>query len=128
MTDIFLIEDNPADVLLIEQILKDVTPAVTLRVALDGEQALQMLGKPKFKPDLIILDLNILGVPGLVLLKQCKRLAPVAVFTSSRDPADLRKAFDLGVREFIEKPCDFEGYADAVRAIVQNGVAQKVGQ
>jgi hypothetical protein len=69
---ILLVEDNPGDVLLIQQILSTALPSVNIRVAMDGEQALRMLSDPDLKPDLVILDLNIPKVPGIAILAQCR--------------------------------------------------------
>jgi DNA-binding NtrC family response regulator len=64
---IFLIEDNPGDLVLTKQILSAALPTVNIRVAMDGEQALRMLGDTDLKPDLVILDLNIPKIPGIAL-------------------------------------------------------------
>ena len=117
-----MIEDGAGDVLLIKQVLSQATFAIKLRVALDGEQALQVLAGPEFKPDLIILDLKIPKVPGIELLERCKPRAPVVVFSSSSNPTEIRKAMELGVREFVQKPDDFQEFAKVVMKIVQDWV------
>src|ERR1700688_165566 len=107
---ILLVEDNPGDVLLIQQILSTALPSVNIRVAMDGEQALRMLSDPDLKPDLVILDLNIPKVPGIAILAQCRPTAPVVVFSSSSNPTEIQRAKDLGVRDFVHKPIDFEEF------------------
>jgi CheY-like chemotaxis protein len=57
--DIFLIEDNPGDVVLFWHVLAESGMKVKVHLAVDGKQALQMLTEPHFKPSLIVLDLNI---------------------------------------------------------------------
>jgi CheY-like chemotaxis protein len=64
-----LVEDNAGDVLLIKQVLSQATCPLALRVALDGEQALQILADSEFKPRLMILDLNLPKVQGLQVLE-----------------------------------------------------------
>jgi CheY-like chemotaxis protein len=59
LKQILLIEDNVGKVILIQQIIAEKTPSVLVVAALDGEQAIPILTDPQFKPDLIILDLNI---------------------------------------------------------------------
>ena len=118
--NICLIEDNPGDVLLIQQILSAALPSVHIRVAMDGEQGLEMLCDSQFRPDLIILDLNIPKIPGIALLAQCRPTAPVVVFSSSSNPAEIRRAKELGVREFVHKPIDFEEFDRVVRRIIQD--------
>ena len=117
--NILLIEDNPGDVLLIHQILAAALPSVHVRVAMDGEQGLEMLCESEFKPDLVILDLNIPKIPGIALLAQCRPTAPVVIFSSSSNPAEIQRAKELGVREFVHKPIDFEEFERVVRRMVQ---------
>ena len=120
MRQILLIEDNAGDVLLIRQVVSEATSPIKVSVARDGEQALQILANPEFKPDLIILDLNIPKVPGIALLARCKAIAPVVVFSSSSDPAEVRRAMELGAREFVRKPIDFEEFGKVVKKMIQD--------
>jgi CheY-like chemotaxis protein len=64
MKQILLIDDNPGDVTLIKEVLSEARFEIKIYVAVDGEQALQMLADPQFKPALIILDLNLPGDSG----------------------------------------------------------------
>ncbi|HXA64273.1 MAG TPA: response regulator [Bryobacteraceae bacterium] len=120
---ILLIEDNPGDVLLIQQILLAVLSSINIRVAMDGEQALRMLCDTDLKPDLIILDLNIPKVPGIAILAQCKPSAPIVVFSSSSNPVEIQRAKELGVQEFVHKPIDFEEFETVVRKMIENWAA-----
>jgi DNA-binding NarL/FixJ family response regulator len=117
---IFLVEDNPGDLVLTKQILSTALPSVNIRVAMDGEQALRMLCDSDLKPDLVILDLNIPKIPGIALLAQCKPVAPVVVFSSSSNPSEIQRAKELGVREFFQKPIDFDEFERVVRRMVQS--------
>lgn len=92
-------------------------------VARDGEQAIQILEDHQFKPDLIILDLNIPKVLGIDVLARCRPTAPVVVFTSSSNPAEKEKAEALGVLDFVQKPIDFEEFSKVVRHMVKQSVA-----
>src|ERR1700722_9580803 len=67
-SEVLLVEDNAGDALLVGQVLAEYPRPVHLRIARDGEQALQILGEPGFKPDLVILDLNIPRVSGYTVL------------------------------------------------------------
>jgi len=67
-SEVLLVEDNAGDALLIGQALSDGPSLVRLHIARDGEQALQILERPDFKPDLIILDLNIPKMSGYAVL------------------------------------------------------------
>jgi CheY-like chemotaxis protein len=68
---VFLVEDNAGDILLIRQILSKSSFLVRLQVAVDGEQEVEILADPEFKPNLVILDLNIPKIPALVVLEKC---------------------------------------------------------
>jgi CheY-like chemotaxis protein len=121
--EVFLVEDNPADVLLIRVALSQVAVPLTLLVAKDGEQALKMLSAPDFQPQLIILDLNMPRVDGHTVLQHYQRKnIPVVIFSSTQNKVEVQKALALGAREYVQKPIGFEPYADAVRGIVQRWI------
>lgn len=117
--EVFLVEDNPADVLLVRVALSQVPFPLKLLVAKDGEQALKMLSSPDFRPNLIILDLNMPRVDGQAVLQQYQQTkVPIVIFSSTQNKAEVQKALALGAREYVQKPIGFEPYADAVRGIV----------
>jgi CheY-like chemotaxis protein len=117
---IFLIEDNAGDVLLIRQTLDSLDLPIQVHVARDGDQALFMLAEGHFQPDLILLDLNLPRVSGSWFLERSRPKVPVVVFSSSSNPADIRRAVELGVKEYVEKPCDLEQYAQQVCRIIRD--------
>jgi CheY-like chemotaxis protein len=120
--EVFLVEDNPADVLLVRVALSQV-PFLKLLVAKDGEQALKMLSSPDFHPQLIILDLNMPRVDGQTVLQQYQqKKIPIVIFSSTQNKAEVQKALSLGAREYVQKPIGFEPYADAVRGIVKRWI------
>jgi len=116
--EILVVEDNPGDVFLIRHVLAEERFQVHIRVASDGEQAMRLLAAAK--PDLVILDVNVPKISGLSLLDHSQPGVPVVIFTSSSDPQDRRCAFELGVREFVQKPIEYEKYKRVVSEIVLN--------
>jgi CheY-like chemotaxis protein len=121
--EVFLVEDNPADVLLVRVALSQVPFPLKLLVAKDGEQALKMLAQPDFQPQLIILDLNMPRVDGQAVLEQFHQTSiPIVIFSSSQNKTEVQKALALGAREYVQKPIGFEPYADAVRGIVKRWI------
>jgi DNA-binding response OmpR family regulator len=73
-----------------------------------------------FRPDLVILDLNIPKISGLELLAKDEwSEIPVVVFSSSQNPEHIEKALDLGARDFVHKPLDLEAFKVAVCDIVE---------
>lgn len=118
MHHVLLVEDNPADVLLIREAMRTCQVPVDVAIAYDGEQATSNAGSQKF--DLIILDLNVPKVDGHRLLAE-KRLqdgSPLVVFTGSRKQADKEEALALGAKDYVVKPADLQEYMSVVRGIL----------
>jgi CheY-like chemotaxis protein len=126
---ILFVEDNPGDVRLIQEILREARVNHTLVVAEDGEEALNILQKKgKFagaaRPDLILLDLNLPKKRGLEVLREIKKDAqlqaiPVVILTSSKDEADVLAGYDLDVNAYVTKPVNYAQFLNAVNAIVK---------
>jgi len=103
--DTLLIEDNPGDITLIKEALKEGQNSIKLTVMGDGEEALVFLRKhDKYKnsprPDIIPLDLNIPQKDGRDVLAEIKsdpelKHIPVLIFTSSEAPQDIINAYDM---------------------------------
>jgi len=122
---VFVVEDNPADVALIRVVLSGMPFPPTLLVARDGEEALKMLGSPELHPQLIILDLNMPRVDGQTVLEQyCQKNVPIVVFSSTQNKTEVQRALALGARECVQKPIGFKPYADAVKGIVDRWIEQ----
>ena len=126
---ILFVEDNPGDVRLIQEILREARVNHTLTVAEDGETALNMLQKKgKFsgteRPDLILLDLNLPKKRGLVVLQEIKKDAqlksiPVVILTSSRDGDDILAGYGLNINAYVTKPVNNDQFLNAINGIVK---------
>jgi chemotaxis family two-component system response regulator Rcp1 len=124
IVEVFLVEDNPADVLLVRVALSQIPFPVKLEVAKDGEEALKMLRSGDFEPRLIILDLNMPRVDGHTVLQQYQqRKIPIVIFSSTQNKNEVQRALALGAREYVQKPIGFEPYADAVRGMVNRWIS-----
>ena len=125
--EILLVEDNPGDVRLTQEALKDGSIPVNLSVAADGVEALEFLThKGRFHeapvPDLVLLDLNLPRKSGREVLKEIKespalRQLPVIVMTTSRAEQDILHAYDLNANCYITKPLDLDEFLDVVHTI-----------
>jgi chemotaxis family two-component system response regulator Rcp1 len=126
-SEILLVEDNAGDALLVGQALADCPAPSRLHIARDGEQALQILQQQHFKPDLIILDLNIPKISGygVLALRPRAKKTPVVVFTASENEADVSRALSLGAKDIIHKPMDLDAYKRAVTGMVQKWAARR---
>jgi len=118
--ELLLVEDSAGDILLIRQALAGAGVPITVHVAVDGKQAMQILAARHFDFDLVILDLNIPKLSGLAVLERIQVDVPVVVFTSSSDPRDRQSSFELGAKDFVEKPTDLAEYSEVVSRMVRN--------
>ena len=125
--EVLLVEDNAGDILMVKQALAGERFPVSIHVAVDGKQALDMLAGRHFDPDLVILDLNLPKIDGLSLLERAHPNVPVVVFSSSTSPNDIQRSFELGVRDFVPKPLDFDDYTRVVSYIVRRWGAGENG-
>ena len=118
--NILLIEDNPADVRMIQEIFKEFETKTKLYTVNNGIDALKFLNKEekyenKTDIDLILLDLNIPLVNGFEVLEHIKnnhRLNDISIFvlTTSPNQEDFFKAYELNANCFMAKPAHLEEY------------------
>jgi len=122
-----LVEDNPADVRLTRETLKEGKVRNNLHVVSDGVEALAWLRREgKFtdaaRPDVILLDLNLPKKDGREVLAEIKGdrdlgRIPVIVLTISQAEQDILAAYDLRANCFISKPIDLDEFIKVVRSI-----------
>jgi DNA-binding response OmpR family regulator len=119
--ELLLVEDSASDILLITQTLREQPFPINVQVAVDGEKALQVFADGHFRPDLVILDLNIPKVHGFDVLRRCSSPEMrIVVFSSSSNRDDLRRSFELGAQEFVHKPIALDEFRQQVTQIVRN--------
>jgi CheY-like chemotaxis protein len=118
---IMIIEDNPADVRLMQEALREMQPAVVLLSFADAEAALEYLKAPASRmPSLILLDFNLPKTGSREMLSILKsddrlRLIPVAVLTTSDAERDIRDAYALHANCYLRKPVDLDGFFAIIR-------------
>ena len=125
--EILLVEDNPADVRLTMETIKDYKVKNRLEVVGNGIDAMDFLRRKgkfadKTRPDLILLDLNLPGKDGREVLAEIKAdpdlcRIPVVVLTSSVAEQDIIKAYDLHVNCYITKPVGLTEFVKVVKSI-----------
>lgn len=125
--NLLLVEDNPADVRLTQEALKQGQVPVNLSVVTDGVEAVDFLRRAgPYKdapcPDLILLDLNLPRKNGREVLSEIKsdpelKRIPVLVMTTSKAQQDVARAYSLNANCYITKPMDLEDFMDVVRSI-----------
>ena len=123
---ILLVEDNPADVRLTREMLRESKIRNDLLVATNAEEAERILGlegeTDHERPDLVLLDLNLPGKSGHELLEEIKdhetlRRVPVVILSSSEAESDIAGSYDRYANAYVTKPVDLEGIANIVSAI-----------
>ena len=125
--DVLLVEDDPGDVLLIEEAFADNKVRNRLHTVADGVEALAFLRREgEFadapRPDLILLDLNLPRVDGREVLQVIKadedlRRIPVVVLTTSQADEDILRSYSLHANAYVTKPVDFERFIKVVQQI-----------
>jgi CheY-like chemotaxis protein len=127
---ILLVEDNEDDILFVRRAFRHAKLSNPLHVAEDGDAAVAYLaGEGEFAdrarhplPTLILLDLKLPRRSGLEVLQWLRAQpglgrTPVVMLTSSRQGADVNRAYDLGANGYLVKPVDFDGLLEMVRTI-----------
>ncbi len=120
---ILLIEDNPLDIIVIQEVIENTDPLVTVDVCETGDEAIDYMRDRVNKPDLIWLDLRIPGRTGKEVLKEFRRdfvfiSIPVVVVTASRSQEDTADVYRLGANCFHTKPSDFDDFVNMIRSII----------
>lgn len=127
MIDILMVEDNPGDIRLTREALREVKLRNQIYVAGDGYQAMAFLRREgdysnAIRPDLILLDLNLPRLNGFEVLKQIKadealKRIPVVILTTSQAEQDIIKGYDLHANAFVTKPVDLDQFISVVKSI-----------
>ena len=125
--EVLLVEDNPGDVRLTEEALKEGKLAVHLTVARDGLEATEILHQRNChanakRPDLILLDLNLPKIDGRQVLQEIKNdpklmRIPVVVLTTSEADSDILTTYGSHANCYITKPVDMDRFIDIVKLL-----------
>jgi CheY-like chemotaxis protein len=125
--EILLVEDNPGDVRLTVESLKEAKVTNHLSVVGDGVEALAFLRRNGAytnapKPDLILLDLDLPKKDGREVLAEIKqdprlRLIPVVIVTSSDAERDIVRSYELRANAYVTKPVGFDQFMNVIRSV-----------
>ena len=113
---VMVVEDNPADVLMVKKALQEKGIKFDLSCFENGDQALKALSRQDSKaPDLILLDLNLPSIEGIEVLIQIRNMprlsrVPVVILTSSESSSDMRRTKRLGAARYIRKSLMLEDF------------------
>jgi CheY-like chemotaxis protein len=125
--EVLLVEDDPGDVVLIQEAFEDNKVRNRLHCVSDGVDALRFLRREdEFadapRPDLILLDLNLPRKDGREVLAEVKtderlQQIPVVVLTTSKLEEDVLRSYKLHANAYVTKPVDFDRFIEVVRQI-----------
>jgi two-component system, chemotaxis family, response regulator Rcp1 len=125
--NVLLVEDNPDDVELTLEALKDSRVRMEIHVVADGISAMAFLRREgqyadRRRPDLILLDLNLPLMDGREVLKEIRADPnltdiPIVVLTTSEDEGDILRAYKLHANCYISKPLDFLRFTEIIKQI-----------
>jgi len=124
---VLLVDDDPGDVLMIEEALESTGAPRTVYVVNDGEEALAFLRQTgEFsqapRPDVVLLDLNMPRMDGRQVLAEVKadaalRSIPIVVLTTSQSPADIMSSYSLHANAYVTKPMNLDDLTEVVHKI-----------
>jgi chemotaxis family two-component system response regulator Rcp1 len=127
LLDILLVEDNPGDVRLTQEALKENKLHNNLHVTRNGVEAMAFLRQEgKYaeapRPGLVLLDLNLPRKDGREVLAEMKsdealRRIPVVILTTSQAEEDILKTYDLHANCYITKPVDLDRFIKVIQSI-----------
>jgi CheY-like chemotaxis protein len=132
--DILLVEDESADIYLIQRAIKDCCPQSRVWVVSQGSYVLAVLRhEPPFTdmptPSLILLDLNLPGLHGRTILTELRRLGayeqiPVIVISGREKAKEEARCLELGANAYVQKSTDFAAYFGGVQATLRDWLGQ----
>ncbi|MFY1692511.1 response regulator [Plantactinospora sp. WMMB782] len=124
---ILVVDDDPGDVLMIEEALADSEVPKSIDVVGDGEEAMEFLfregrHREANRPDMILLDLNMPRMDGRQVLDKVKsddslRTIPIVVLTTSNADTDILGSYNLRANAYVTKPIDLDDFNDVIRRI-----------
>lgn len=125
--EILVVDDNPGDLRLIQEAIKDSNVASRLHTAKDGQEALAFLRKEGPyadvpRPNLVLLDLNMPIVGGLEVLRVIKgtpslMTIPTVILTSSMGAKDIQGCYEAHANAYLVKPTELESFSSMLASI-----------
>jgi CheY-like chemotaxis protein len=126
---ILLAEDDEGHAYLVQQNLVDAGLSNKIVHARDGQEALDFIhcagthqGRVPNGPLLLLLDINMPRVDGVEVLRRLKAdpktaELPVIVLTTTDDPREVKRCYDLGCSSYVTKPVDYDRFVEAIRRL-----------
>jgi CheY-like chemotaxis protein len=126
---IVLVEDDDGHATLVERNLGRIGVSNSILRLKDGQEALDFLNAPlgssarnMNQPILLLLDIKMPRVDGLEVLRQLKSqpetaLIPVIILTTTDDPREIQRCYELGCSVYVTKPVDYQAFVEAINRL-----------
>ena len=131
---VLVVEDNPPDARLIDELLRSGPLPKTVHVVGSGDEAMSFLRRQGAfgdapRPQLVVLDLNLPGCDGREVLSEIKndpelRSIPVVILTTSVAPTDVQHAYDLHANAYVVKPVGLDAFTNLILALEEFWLAK----
>lgn len=120
---ILLIEDDTIELMKLNRAMLSLNMNHEVTEANNGEDALELLLKEKYYPDIILLDLNMPKINGIEFLEILKnneslKFIPTIILTTSSNEKDLLACFNLGISGYILKPLKYNKYMEKINVLL----------
>ena len=120
---ILLIEDDTIELMKLNRAMLSLNMNHEVTEANNGEDALELLLKEKYYPDIILLDLNMPKINGIEFLEILKnneslKFIPTIILTTSSNEKDLLACFNLGISGYILKPLKYDEYIAKIKVLL----------
>lgn len=114
---VLYVEDNPANMRLVEQLLKTF-PDIELAGAETAEEGLEMAQQNV--PDLVLMDINLPGMNGYEALLELKKMdvtkaVPVIAISANALASDVEKGLEAGFSDYITKPINLQSFFTTIK-------------
>jgi CheY-like chemotaxis protein len=126
---IVMAEDDEGHASLIQRNLRRAGIVNPLVHVTDGQAALDFLrregdfaGREPFRSLLLLLDINLPRIDGAEVLRRVKAgegtaKVPVIVLTTTDDPREVARCYELGCGVYVTKPVEYEAFVEAIRRL-----------
>ncbi|GAA0501304.1 response regulator [Deinococcus depolymerans] len=121
---VLLVDDNPADLLLAQEVFREHGDALHVTTCSSGADAMAYLRAPDTRPDVVILDVNMPVMSGFEVLQAIKDdpalvWIPVVMLSTSSHPGDVARAYTLHASSYMVKSSSFQAFMEQVDAFVR---------
>lgn len=136
MLDILYVEDDQDEVDVFKRVIKRLSTPPTFTILTSGTEAIDFLlqqgtyqGQSVPMPRLVLVDLNLPGHSGFEVIQQVRatsrtRYLPLVVYSTSENPKDMRRAYELGANAYMIKPGSYHEVSDMMRQAIDFWLSQ----